>query len=160
MSDDQQLKNFEMLLSILEQKKIPFHKVEDKPCLTLSTLLEEKEGGLYIQWEPIEGLVQFIHALPLVVPKTHRPKMAILLNRLNLSLPVSGLAVNEENGSLSHHFFLLLDKDKSIAFNMILSHIDLSIRLAKDILPQLHKTMASTAEPGISSLFENCSMKK
>ena len=160
MSNDQLLDNFEMLVSELEQRNIPFHRVENKPYLALSTRLEDEEGSLYIYWRSIDGIVQFVHLLPLFVPKAHREKMVILLNRMNLSLPVTGLAINEENGILSHHAFVLLDKNEKILFHMILSHIDLSIRLAKEILPQLHQTLASVADPSISSLFESSSKNK
>ncbi len=155
MPNDQPLENLEALLYQLKQRDIPCQKIENEPHIRLVTRLEDQEGSLHVRWQAAEEIIQLVHIMPLTIPKKHMEKMLILLNRINLTLPVMGLAINEDNGMVMHRFSVFLDRDKTISFEMIYALIGLSIRLTKEIYPKLQKSMTAAAESGFSDLFDS-----
>ena len=160
MTSSEILQGFESLVSDCKKRKIPFHKPENENVICVSTQIGGQEDIIHIHWEPVEGIIQFIHILPLVVPAKLRNKMLILLNRINLALPNCGFTLDEKNGIITYKLCAFLNEIGRIHSSMIFGVIDISIRTVKEILPQLQQATASAEDPHISSLFENSSKEK
>lgn len=149
-----QLESFEDLSAELEDRKIPFHRVVGETTLSISTRLDEQNGILLIRWEPFPKVIQFIHVLPLTIPKDRRKTLAILLNRINFTLPVTGFVMDEKRGALAFRVQGFLDFNGAIASDTAGSLFSLSIRTVKQFLPQLQKALASAHDSRPKSIFD------
>jgi hypothetical protein len=137
MPNHKPLENFGALVTQLEIEQIPFRKDEDEPILNIPTRLLEKESLLQIRWEPIQGIIQFIQVLPLIVPEKQREAVMLLINRINFSLPVLGFTLNEKTGVLTYRTQAFLNENKAILPGLIGALIALSIRNSEQFLTQL-----------------------
>jgi hypothetical protein len=137
MTNYQPIPSFEALLAQLETEKIPFRRVESEPAVSVPTRLGDQESILHIRWEAIPGVIQFIQVLPLVVPEEQRNALTILLNRINLGLPVLGFALNESNGIMTYRTQAFLDGKGAIPPGLIGALIAIAARTAEKFLPQL-----------------------
>jgi hypothetical protein len=138
----------------LEDEKIPFHQVEKDFILCMSTQLGDKEGNLFICWEPIRGVVQFIQEIPLIVPEEKRKNIAFLLNQINYVIPVLGFYLNEKKGVIVYRTQAFLDANRSISPGLIGFIIGITIHMAEKFLPQLQEAMTLEPETELSSLFD------
>jgi hypothetical protein len=119
MKNLRSLQNFNDLLAQLEIEKILFNQVENEPVVRIPTRLGAQDGILYIYWEPIPGVIQFIQILPFTIPKDRRKTMTTLLNRINFNIPVLGFALNEKTGVLTYRTQAFLNENNSILPGMI-----------------------------------------
>jgi hypothetical protein len=156
MTHKEPLNNLEALIAYFEKIAISFNRTEkDETAISLSTRLGDRNGILHIRWESSEGYIRFIHVLPLQVPGKLREKMIILLNRINLVLPILGFVLNEEDGIITYCSQAFLDQNGSIPSYMIDAVIFQSIRTVNEILPQLQQSVTRASGEDLSSLFKD-----
>ena len=137
----QPIESFEGLIRQLEEENLPFRKAEDKNTLTVPTRLGDEQGALHIRWEPVPGVIQFVQMLPVVVPEYRRDKVAVLIGKLNVSLPILGFTMNPENGVVAYRTHAFLGKEKEIAPGVVGAVIASAVRITKIYLPQLKKAV-------------------
>jgi hypothetical protein len=148
------LQNFKDLLDQLEIEKIPFNRVENESIVRIPTHIGDQDAILYISWEPLPNVIQFIQILPCIVPQGQREALTSLLNRINFNIPVLGFVLNEKNGVLTFRTHVFLNKNKSILPGMIGALISITIQTAAKFLPQLQEAMTLEPETELSSLFD------
>jgi hypothetical protein len=154
MVDSRLIHNFDTLMIQLEDEKIPFHRVEKDSTLCIPIQLSDKEGNLFICWEPMHGVVQFIQEIPLVVPEEKRKIIAILLNDINYVLPVLGFYLSKKKDVIVYRTQAFLDANRSISPGLIGIIIGIMIHTAEKFLPQLQKALTPEPENGFKSLFD------
>ena len=137
MQNYKPFENLDALVAQLETERIPFRKEENEPIINIPTRIVEKESLLPIQWEPVEGVVQFIQLLPFIVPEEERKAVAVLINRINFALPILGFVLNEKNGVLTYRTQAVLNEKKAIPPGFIGAFIALSIHNSEQFLTQL-----------------------
>lgn len=156
MTFNESISSLETLLTYFEKREVSFHRTEtNKNTLSVSTRLDDQEGILHIHWDSTERVIRFVHILPLTVPKPLREKMIILLNRINLVLPISGFVLNEENGIIAYCSQAPLDKSGAVPHHMVDTVIARSVHTVKEILPQLKRSVEHALENDLSSLFRD-----
>ena len=133
---------FEELMAQLEAEKLPFRKdTTTKDTLSVPTRLGEENSVIHIRWAPIPGVIQFLQMLPFVVPENRRDDIALLISRINLSLPIIGFTLNHKNGIMAFRTHAFLGKDGAIAPGMVGAVIASAVRTTKDFLPQLRAAL-------------------
>lgn len=153
MTDFKPINSFESLVTQLEKEKILFHRVENESVVRLFTHSGNQKIVLYIRWEPIPGVIQFIQVLPLVVPKEKRETVAVLLNHINFDLNVLGFALNEKTGVLTYRTQTFLNETRSILPGMIGVFIGFTAGTVEKYFPKFQA--AATTKPKINSLFDS-----
>lgn len=136
--------SFEALVAQLEKEEIPYRRMNNENTVAVPTRLGDEQSMLQIRWAATPGVIQFMQVLPFVAPESRRDDIALLIGRINMTLPILGFTLNPKTGVIAFRTHAFLGKEGAIAPGLIGAVIAGAVRTTKSFLPQLRE--ASSVE--------------
>lgn len=140
--DVNMIRSFQDLLHVLERDGVPHQAEPAEQSVRIPTLHGDLDSVLLLRWQDSDGVIQFIQALPLVVPEDKLGLLSEALTRLNHVMAIPGFDLNHGHRLLSFRLYLPLYPRGEVAPFEVQAMFRLAVKTAADFLPVLVQLIA------------------
>jgi hypothetical protein len=145
--DENAIASFADLVHLLERDGV-FHQVDvDESTVQIATQRGSLDSVLIIRWQEVDGVVQFIQAVPLEVPASRLAAVVDAVTRLNHVLAIPGFDVNHDRRMLAYRLYLPIYPRGAVRAAEIQAMFRLTVKTAADLMPVLARVIAGETHP-------------
>ena len=140
------LHSFSQLLAVLDHDQVLHQTDLALQTVSVPTRRPQGEGLMVMRWQDREGVLQLVHALPIVVPEAQMAAMEAAIARLNHALALPGFGLDHENRRLYFRTVLPITPggvnpaDVQALFRAM-------VRTSLDLLPPIRRVLEGGASP-------------
>lgn len=140
------LHSFEQLLAVLDHDQVLHQTDLAAQTVSVPTRRAQGEGLMVMRWQDREGVLQLVHALPLVVPDGSVAAIESAITRLNHALALPGFGLDHENRRLYFRAVLPITAG-GVSPADVQALFRAMVRTSLDLLPPLRRVLDGNATP-------------
>jgi hypothetical protein len=141
------IESFADLVHLLEREGV-FHRSNlAEMTVEIPTQRGSLDSVMLVRWQPSDGVIQFIQALPLSVADDQIGCLVDAVTRLNHVLAIPGFDVNHPRKILAYRLYLPLQPRGGVTAVEIQRMFQLTVKTASELMPVLARVLSGQTRP-------------